>query len=144
MITRAVDPGLCTGYAWFRDKTLIDCGVTTKAKGICGAVRPDEFIIEMPMIYPTTPNPNDIVTLAADIGWWEYQFQGSRCARTWPTSWKGQVPKEIHHTRLMKALTAGEAAIIPKLPKTKLHNCLDAVALGMWKVGRMGRGGTAP
>jgi hypothetical protein len=50
-----------------------------------------------------------------------------------PTEWKGQVPKDIHHARLMRILTPDDIAKV-KLPIASLaHNVWDAVALAKMK-----------
>jgi hypothetical protein len=61
-----------------------------------------------------------------------------------PSAWKGQVPKSVHHARILAALSYEEQSRIPKLPTSKLHNVLDAVALGLFHVGRVKRGGVRP
>lgn len=61
-----------------------------------------------------------------------------------PSAWKGQVPKAIHHKRMEAALTPEERIVLRncllKVPGPVQHNLKDAVALGLWKLGRLGRG----
>ncbi len=53
---------------------------------------------------------------------------------TWvPASeWKGQVPKKIHHARIMGWLTEKEREVLEGFGKTDLHDILDAVGMGQW------------
>lgn len=57
-----------------------------------------------------------------------------------PAEWKGQVPKEVHHRRLVEVLTLGE--------RTRWRHTVgdldarDAIGLGLWALGRVGQGGT--
>lgn len=61
-----------------------------------------------------------------------------------PSVWKGQVPKAIHHKRMEAALTPEERIVLQNclrgVAKSVQHNLKDAVALGLWKLGRLGRG----
>lgn len=58
-----------------------------------------------------------------------------------PHAWKGNVPKTVHHNRLRGVLGPGDAAVaLPGDPGYD-HNVADAVALGLYRVGRVGRGG---
>lgn len=61
-----------------------------------------------------------------------------------PSEWKGQVPKAVHHKRMEAALTPEERIVLQNalrdIPRGVQHNLKDAVALGLWKLGRLGRG----
>jgi hypothetical protein len=78
-----------------------------------------------------------------------------------PSTWKGSVPKPLHHARLIQALNRSEVAILPEGSQDRIraacaamrnrpgrpgatyygswdgHNALDAAGLGAWKVGRL-------
>jgi hypothetical protein len=56
-----------------------------------------------------------------------------------PHRWKGNVPKDIHWARIGLALSPAERVIFHRLKK----DGRDAVALGMWATGRVGRGGVS-
>lgn len=64
----------------------------------------------------------------------------SRWRMVLPREWKGNVPKRVHHERVRDLLDATEAAGVPWGDL----DVLDAVALGLWAVGRAGRGGVRP
>lgn len=59
-----------------------------------------------------------------------------------PHGWKGNVPKPVHHRRIVAALDARERDIIEALPRTR--DALDAVGLGLFVLRRVGRGGVKP
>lgn len=90
-------------------------------------------------------DPNDLIQLAAVVG----ALVCIRSLRTvpivyLPEEWKGQVPKEIHHERARARLSSVELAVLPKLAKNILHNTMDAVALGLTHLGRLGKFTTSP
>jgi hypothetical protein len=48
-----------------------------------------------------------------------------------PAVWKGSVPKEICQSRILKKLEPEELSVLDKN-----HNAMDAVGIGLWKLGR--------
>jgi hypothetical protein len=79
-----------------------------------------------------------------------------------PNAWKRQLPKPIHHAKVLRAITAAESAYLPDnaaahvrkaqekgaaerwaregayyYGKWQGHNILDAIALGLWRTGRL-------
>lgn len=139
----AIDPGNCTGFAWFRGDELLECGVTT-VDAPTMSLRPDRLVVELPQVYDAAHSkgdPNDLIGVAVQVGRWVERYRGLESIRlVKPATWKGQVPKEIHHGRILRKLALREQGVMPSLPKTKAHNMLDAVGLGMWALGRMDRG----
>ena len=66
---------------------------------------------------------------------------GSQLVQTWtPSAWKGNVPKAAHHHRVSAVLDARELDVF----WASDHNARDAVALGLFALGRVGRGGVTP
>ena len=57
-----------------------------------------------------------------------------------PARWKGQVPKHIHHERLLAAATEPERVILlgKKRTKNRLSDILDAYGIGLWYLYREG------
>ena len=53
-----------------------------------------------------------------------------------PAKWKGQVPKKIHHQRVWASLEPEEGELLDSVllavHKDKVHNVMDAVAMGLW------------
>lgn len=64
---------------------------------------------------------------------------------TYPGAWKGNVPKHIHHQRLLRTLTSAEQALLPDRPRPDMgysHDVYDAVGIYLFLARRTGRGGT--
>lgn len=57
-----------------------------------------------------------------------------------PTQWKGSVKKTVHHRRVARVLSESELAIWVTLN----HDARDAVAIGLFHLGRIERGGLLP
>lgn len=145
----AFDPGKITGWASFENTSLSHAGVVKNAT----FAEPVEFwpvedwplvvVIEMPRWYPQEReiDVNDLLDLSRLVGRIEGFFakEGSRIEIVYPRSWKGTVPKKIHNARVLAALTKEEIALLPRRPRAKDHdhNVLDAVGIGLWKLGRM-------
>jgi len=66
----------------------------------------------------------------------------SRWLEVYPSTWKGNVPKKVHHMRVFPVYDPDERMEYanPRSPHYD-HNIADAAALGLWAVGRVGRGG---
>jgi hypothetical protein len=142
----AIDPGLTSGWAQFTAKKLSGAGVFREHDypAVWHRGYEQTLVIEVPRIYPhrSKGDPNDIVQLALTVGEirGHYRPQVTRIVETYPASWKGQVPKEIHHARVLKQLADDETRILApharRFSKTHPHgfdhNLLDAVALGLW------------
>lgn len=160
----AIDPGQCSGWALFGPYlTLEACGLHSidldkismpgeiKAKypwSPFGLQR--EFaVIESPVIYPggRTADPNSIVKLARNAGEWAglCASVGLRVEYVSPRDWKGTIDPDIVLKRVYEALNADEKAIVDahKLPKSKRHNLIDAIGIGLKTIGR-NLGGQGP
>lgn len=145
----SIDPGKrCLGWALW-GSSLEACGIVrTKvddlglgAQELVGRLPTgaELVVVELPRIYPYERriNVNDLIDLAAVAG---------ACAAVgpvqfvWPATWKGQVPKDISHQRIQKALTATERDVVERdlaqVPKSLRHNVLDAIGIGQWRRGR--------
>lgn len=95
---------------------------------------PDHMVIEIPQVYPKGAgkgeDPNDLIQVALSAG-----ACASACTSVeyvYPGTWKGQVPKAIHHARIASAMTDAMRAAVARVPGNLQHNVLDAIALGMW------------
>lgn len=159
----AIDPGSDTGWALFDKGVLVGCGHMPFDKAISYPFSPfviDLLFIEVPQAYPGAKQPvpvNDIIELGFRAG----TIVGGQVAlrrivayeTTLPQAWKGGTPKEVHHRRLLSVLSATELGTVPTKrakgakragspnPADFNHNILDAVALGLFRAGRVGRGG---
>jgi hypothetical protein len=135
----AIDPGICTGCAIFSGAALVKCG---EIEDLWDAAKQAEIaVIERPVIYPfgkQKARPRDIITLALKAGYIAGRLFPVPVRYVEPAEWKRQLPKEICHQRIAGILRKEELSIMNalKLPQSKLHNCWDAVGIGMWYLGR--------
>lgn len=105
-------------------------------------VQVSTLAIELPQVYHAAieTDQNDLIALAAVVGALCREFSDAEETKVYlPAEWKGQAPKEIVHARAMKRLDAAEAATIPEMAKSKKHNMLDGVSIGLVFLKRLGR-----
>jgi hypothetical protein len=110
--------------------------------------------------------PEDLIALAwsGALLAGAYAASGAELHEVTPQAWKGSLPKPVHHAKLWAVLSNEERELLGGLrtydmierasekgalerwkkpgaayyPRTwETHNLLDAVALGMWYVGRL-------
>jgi hypothetical protein len=158
VILVGIDPGKkATGWALFRSGVLEGAGIVrgenvevsaigVLAAGVAlrsaGCLRPDVVIIEKMVVYPgmrQKGDQNDLITLSIIGGAAAAALRGLETIFVEPREWKGQVPKAIMSKRILAELSADERTKIEKMPASLKHNALDAVGLGMWNLGRIGR-----
>lgn len=73
--------------------------------------------------------------------------RGSTWRAVRPHRWKGNVPKDTHHRRALRALVEAElhaARCLDPDGAAYQPDAADAIALGLWALGRTGRGGVHP
>jgi len=147
----SIDPGKASGVAQFRDGVLCACDIYEIAKNEICLFSLDVLVIEIPQVYPVRAwkgDPNDLIEVARIAGVWEGLFT-SHNYRHMPTSiidvvhvrpheWKGNRPKDVDNAYTLSKLTDAERAVIDKaqIPKSKLHNAIDAVGIGLWYLNR--------
>lgn len=132
MIT--VDPGVkCSYYAiWSSFGLLVEVGQTESP----GAYSHIDLVIEKPQIYQGRKqkgDPNDLIDLAMVVGAWRHEHPYTELVK--PRQWKGQVPKAVMTKRILSKLTDAELAVLGDLKSN--HNVVDAVGIGLWKLGRL-------
>lgn len=138
MIVVAIDPGKhASGIAKFIDGVLKSVAYADDAETYA-----DEVVVEIPQVYPKSEgDPNDLIEVAFAAGRLVNQVVGpAELIKVKPAQWKGQVPKKIHHARAKAALSEWERTIVDRHSTTvesKKHNIWDAVALGLWHLGRL-------
>jgi hypothetical protein len=131
-----VDPGVDTGWC------LVDAAGAVQACGLgCDFPAAKFAVLERPQIYragKSKGDPNDLITLAIQLGRYVDRLEraGVVCRLVTPTSWKGQVPKDIHHKRIEGSLSPRDARAVldglDGIPSGKQHNVLDAIGLARW------------
>lgn len=99
-------------------------------------------VIECPAIYPKSKAPpQDIMHLyGAVIAIAQVCIQYFvRVEFVEPRTWKGNVPKEIFGKRIESKLLPKESklALLDRFPKTKRHDVVDAIGIGLWHLGRL-------
>lgn len=97
-----------------------------------------ETVIEMPRVYggrSTRGDTQDLLNLSYQVG--RFSMLAGYTTLVHPQTWKGQLPKDVCARRVLSRLAEEERARIPKLAKSRLHNVLDAIGIGMWRLGRM-------
>ncbi len=99
----------------------------------------DDLIVEHMFKYPGMDKINvndllDVQTVAAMVA-----ASHSSAISVYPPQWKGNVPKKIMTERIKKLLTPKERAILDAgdWPKSLEHNVVDAIGIGLWRLGRL-------
>lgn len=160
--TIAIDPGVKSiAYALFFKDMLIDCGYKTTMRAIdlsdlVSEIWPDwsdditdlSVVCEMPRMARGRPERiNDQIDLACSAG-----IIASALVRhfenvpdivedtqfVYPSTWKGQRPKDVDNKYTLSLLEERELEILDNcyVKKSLKHNVIDAIGIGLWKVGR--------
>lgn len=114
-----------------------DLAIELREHGYTGGL----LVIEHPRIYPGMPDKdlNDLLDVVA---------VGAACAvalRPWelqtvyPSEWKGTVKKSVMLERIRKALSPEELARCEFTNKSDDEDLLDAVGIGLWRLGRLNK-----
>ena len=144
-----IDPGKTSGWAWFHQRVLVQCGygkfedvvrlpMLKNLGGIGGSM-----LVELPKWRPQDRNIDidDIIKLSIMAGEFKNlgESQGAKVELVWPRTWKGTVPADVMTERILGLLQTSEREVVPNRPRAKTpdHNCVDAIGLGLWKLGRM-------
>lgn len=134
----AIDPGISLGWCLLQKGYIRNCGG--------GKVDPpisawDRAIIECPFVYPhrSGVDPNDLIKLAVQVGSFKGRLEtlGVPVRMVFPAQWKGQLEKDVHHPRILKAIQTDEerkivATASKGLNKKALGDMLDAIGLAQW------------
>ena len=145
----AIDPGAKhLGWARFVDGVLSTCGLSkasmpgAHADNVCEGSkhdRPDVVIVEQ-MSPRDLPNEADLLRVTETGCYVAGTLQPSTFRLVPARTWKGSVPKDIHHRRVRAKLSPVELARLERglegvAPRLQ-HNVLDAVGIGLYAVGR--------
>ncbi len=154
----SIDPGVKTaGVACWEDDELISAWLSkgetwdrTAFNVLCCLEDhfPKEIIlsahavIERPQVYREEflkGDPNDLITLALMVGA-TAGYLINEPTLYYPREWKGQVPKDTMIERIKGKLSEEEYRRVD-LPRAKSlhHNIWDAVGIGLYQLGRLGR-----
>lgn len=138
----SIDPGEGCGLALWNEGELHHAWLHQCSDDLPTVV--DTVVCERPQVYlKNLRAANDLVTLALTAGELVGRI-GAPTTYILPATWKGQAPKPICHERIMSALTPEEIGRI-ELPRAhkKQGDVLDAIGIGLFHLGRVGRGGVA-
>lgn len=104
---------------------------------------PCALVVEFPRAYGrnTSTDPNDLIRVALVAGAIIERCQPIELHMPTPQEWKGQVPKNIHHMRIEKALSAAEHFVwtnyMARIKGAATRDANDSVGLGLHVLGRM-------
>jgi len=140
----AIDPGKhAVGWAAFGDDGLSACGMLEiGALGYLAGRRPDVAVIEVPQIYDRRRwkgDPNDLIDVAIAAGMARQALcDAAEVVLVKPAAWKGQRAKAIDTEYTSGLLSLPERAVIDRcgVAKSKRHNVIDAIGIGLWRLGR--------
>jgi hypothetical protein len=105
---------------------------------------PLALVCEVPRKYDFAPAYHaDIDALLSVLRILRKRLGGAKGAYP-PNRWKGNVPKEVHHKRVISAAAANFPEWSPETLETLGHDGLDALGIGLFALGILNRGGTAP
>lgn len=119
------------GRAWVH----LAVGLTHALSGYQG--RLTRCVVEVPQVYTRgRGDPGDLIEIAGAagavcLGLHALGVPADSIVTVLPKTWKGQVPKEVHHYRILEQLSDQEKSL---LSKTGLQDQLDAVGLVKYMV----------
>lgn len=138
--------GVITRAAYVRNPVLSGRGYgahVEMADAVNGWISDDSerIIIEHPVIYPGAAqqkgDPNDLIDVAAVGAAIAVGFLTNYIETVHPREWKGQVPKDVMTRRISAAISPEEREHIEPCQSSLMHNVLDAIGIGLWKLGRI-------
>lgn len=161
MITIGVDPGLiCSGYALLVNGECISLtlkkriaeqkdnlvkalhGQSVGAEAVKEKVLADYpmtwsgsplVAVEKPIIYGNKKaRDDDVMKLMAAFGAVVTPFAFMKTLTPTPAQWKGQIPKHIHHKRILRKNPEAER-FLADIPRTQHEHVLDALGLAQWR-----------
>lgn len=129
-----IDPGIHTGLALveIQGPNMFLLGADLDDPRKLGWLQPDYVVIEKPVIYPhTKTNPNDLITLAIQVGEYQQFFGKHLVTLVEARTWKGQVPKTVTENRVC-AKFPNARTLLDRHPPSLRHNVSDAMGLAWW------------
>ncbi len=97
----------------------------------------EKLVAEIPQVYRFGKgDPADLIEIAGVVGAIAFCIPAAGRTHFLPRTWKGQVPKEAHHPRILKKLSSDEVSRIESTPKSLMHNVVDAIGIGLFALER--------
>lgn len=128
-----VDPGKhkCA-HALFVDGVLVACD-NYDSRSLPLSEPPDVIVVELPRVYPRSPErPNDLIDLTLEAGIIIGLSRAPVVETPAPSTWKGSVPKHIHHGWLAERVPGAVKLVDKVRPPRERHHVWDAIGLGWW------------
>jgi hypothetical protein len=96
------------------------------------------IIIEHPRVYPgmAKVDLNDLLDVMG-VGAAVAAKRWAYVQHVFPSEWKGTMKKAAMLERIASKLTDAERAVVQKTNKSDTEDILDAVGIGLWKLGRL-------
>lgn len=104
-------------------------------------------IVEHPRVYPGMPKTdlNDLLDVTGVGAAVSHRLKGFGITGSgyvlvqtvFPSEWKGTMKKAAMLDRIREKLTDTERAVVQKTNKSDTEDILDAVGIGLWKLGRL-------
>jgi hypothetical protein len=146
----SLDPGKNTGLARFKLQHLSSCNLVDPSWRYRRdpGIGEEWVVLEVPRIYLSGPaatkRPNDIVDLAIDAAMMVGDCPPEYLIKRYPADWKAQVDPDQLIERIKGFLTPRElhmAEGVCEIYGARGHNIWDSIGLGLFTLGRMGKGG---
>jgi len=146
----AIDPGKHTGLAFFDWDQLVAAGLivrdgryqdyTRQLASIIAQTQPEQAVIELPRSYNwqrQKGDQNDLIDLGVLVGIC-VSVLSPFCEPDLivPRQWKGQRDKAVDNRFTLDCLSKKEKEVLNSHKKGKNHNVIDAIGIGLWKLGR--------
>ena len=153
----AIDPGATTGVAIFA-AGLAACDTDSRLRGVrlikgshgintleiprlLYAFPRSDVVCEVPQSYSgSIVSKQSLLKLSFRAGYLVGQLRPREVTAVKPREWKGQAPKAVDHNRTRRILTIEELDVLiaemGRYRKSEQHNIMDAVGIGLWKLGR--------
>lgn len=99
-------------------------------------MRPSTIVVERPVIYRDTRNPNNVLDVAWEaallVGWLTLgrTYPGRELVEYTPQEWKGQLAKPPHHAAMWDVLTPQERELFPGGTQETIDKACTALAFG--------------
>ena len=134
-----VDPGAHPGWCIVNDSlAIVACGINKPPRAEFKVV-----LVERPTIYPKgvsnkRVDPANIITLAITLGKLVNPLEelGAVIKEVEPRTWKGQIPKPVHHRTIRRDLPKSELLVVDTCLKgiadSWCEDAMDAVGLAMY------------
>lgn len=165
-VTLAIDPGENTGVAWGFEGKLVACYLAHPGDELvipyelrnCGGVglgckyADVRAVVEYPKFYGMraykSPKvaygvANSLIRESVTLGRWveRASHHTDDIVEVLPRDWKGTMPKQAMLRSIVARMSRDERKLVVALglPKSLVHNVLDAIGIMLWSVGRTER-----